>query len=190
MILQGGGVISSYSKYSWRKFLNIKLQIKYRVHFCRHLYPSWLWYSLSPLKITVLHLPCDLPWRCTHASQKMLLTEVHIAYGTDHELWISDLFLAFLTKWVCIRYGCSVENQDSKQPNICRKGQNQLTVRAPWVHTRYYYDANEGMTCLETSTLLKKHFKYNQIQALRLVEKFRAAPQMKNFFSSILCIKQ
>lgn len=66
MILQGGGVITSYSKYSWRKFLNINHQKKFRVHFCRHLYPSWLWYSLASLKIFVLHLSCDLPWRCAH----------------------------------------------------------------------------------------------------------------------------
>lgn len=153
MILHGGEVITSYSKYSYRKILNINLQIKFRVHFCRYLYPSWLWHSLAPLKIIVLHLSCDLPWRCAHGLLARRGCWLRCTLPTG--LWIPDLFLAFLTKWVCTRYGCSVENK-SKQPNTYRKRQNQLTVRTPWVHTRSYYDANEGMTCPVTSMLLKK----------------------------------
>lgn len=149
MILHGE-VITSYSKYSWRKILTINFQIKFRVHFCRYLYPSWLWHSSKSLCYTSLVI-------CPGVMLMVCWPGEAADWGAHCQL---DLEL-LICSWISLLNGFALHMDamwkiKSKQPNTYRKGQNQLTVRAPWVHTRSYYDANEGMTYPVTSMLLKK----------------------------------
>ena len=143
-------------KYSQRKFLNINLQLKFRVHVCTHLYSCCVWYSLKPLKRTVWHSLYDFPWNVSHdlLAKRHIPTEVHVAYWTS-ELLLSNLFPAFLTKLVCARHGwelthCSVENQESQQLNIHKKGQNQLdsniSMSPYWIFTNTML-MNEWLAC-------------------------------------------